>query len=292
MAIDFTDRVVIVTGAGTGLGRSYALGFAERGARVVVNDLQGAETVAGEIADAGGTAVADPSSVTDRVAVAALVAGTLDRFGRIDVVINNAGILRDRSFSKMTDADWDDVLAVHLTGSANLSRAVWPVMREAGYGRIVMTTSSSGLFGNFGQANYGAAKLGLVGLMNTLAIEGAKAGIHVNAISPIAWTRMTAGLFPPAGEALMPPERIAPGVLFLASDDAPTGKVLVAGGGVFALAAIVETEPVALPPTATPDDIAAAFGRIGDLSTAAEPGIGPVHTTAFFQAALGAQSSN
>lgn len=291
MAITFTDRVVIVTGAGAGLGKAHALGFAEKGATVVVNDLSGADAVASEIEDAGGSAIASTASVTDRAEVAELIAETLARFGRIDVLINNAGILRDRSFHKMEDADWDDVMAVHLTGSANLTRAVWPAMREAGYGRIVMTTSSSGLFGNFGQANYGAAKLGLVGMMNTLAIEGAKCDIRVNAVSPIAWTAMTADLFPPAGETLMPPERITPGVLYLASEDAPTGRILVAGGGVFALAAIVESSPVALPPNASPDDIADAFPRISDLSSARPPGTGPVHTTAFFQEAMAAQSS-
>lgn len=303
MTISFTDRVVLVTGAGTGLGRSHALAFANAGAAVVVNDpgatLEGVSTgdapadlVVSQINSIGARALADYADVTDREAVAAMITRTIETFGRLDVVVNNAGILRDRSFQKMDDSDWDDVLAVHLTGTANVCRAAWPVMRDQGYGRIVVTSSSSGLFGNFGQTNYGAAKMGIIGLMNTVVIEGQKHGIRINAISPIAWTRMTASLFPPAGEALMAAQKVTPGVVFLASEDAPNGVILVAGGGAFSVARIVETEPVVIGPEPTADDIAAAFPQINDLTTAKPVVNGPLHTASFFQAAAKAHSSS
>ncbi len=211
-------------------------------------------------------------------------------YGRVDVLVNNAGILRDRSFTNMSDAEWDNVLAVHLTGSANMSRAVWPVMREAGYGRIVMATSSTGLFGNFGQANYGAAKLGLVGLMNTLGIEGEKYDIRVNAVAPIALTRMTADLFPDGAEGVLEPERVAPAVLFLASDDAPNRAIVGAGGGAYAAARIEETPPVALGADAGPDAIAANWHRIADFGRADMRANGNEQTLAFFRAT--AKASN
>ena len=207
MSIDFSGRVAIVTGAGGGLGREYALELGRRGAKVVVNDLGGArdgsgesatpaEAVVAEIEAAGGTAIANAASVTDFAAVAAMVADTLARWGRVDILINNAGVIRDKSFTKMSLDDFRFVLDVHLMGSVNCTKAVWDAMRDAGYGRILMTASSTGLYGNFGQANYGAAKLGLVGLMKTLAIEGAKSNIHVNSIFPVAGTRMTEDLMP------------------------------------------------------------------------------------------------
>ena len=249
----FDGQTVIVTGAGGGLGRAHALEFARRGANVVVNDLGGAvdgsggsseaaNKVVAEIHALGGKAIANGASVTDDAGVAGMVRQAMDAFGRIDVLINNAGVLRDKSFSKMELADFDFVLDVHLMGSVKCTKAVWQIMRDQGYGRIVMTTSSSGLYGNFGQSNYGAAKLALVGFMNTLKLEGQKDDIRVNAISPVAATRMTENLMPePMLEALKP-EYVTPGVIYLASQDAPTGVVLTAGAGVFAVAKIHETE--------------------------------------------------
>ncbi|HBB54845.1 MAG TPA: 3-oxoacyl-ACP reductase [Hyphomonadaceae bacterium] len=249
----FDGQTVIVTGAGGGLGRAHALEFARRGANVVVNDLGGAvdgsggsseaaKKVVAEIETLGGKAIANGASVTDDAGVAGMVRQAIDAFGRIDVLINNAGVLRDKSFSKMELPDFDFVLDVHLMGSVKCTKAVWQIMRDQGYGRIVMTTSSSGLYGNFGQSNYGAAKLALVGFMNTLKLEGQKDDIRVNAISPVAATRMTENLMPePMLEALKP-EYVTPGVIYLASQDAPTGVVLTAGAGVFAVAKIHETE--------------------------------------------------
>ncbi|MBY0569605.1 MAG: SDR family NAD(P)-dependent oxidoreductase [Hyphomonadaceae bacterium] len=251
--IRFDDQVVIVTGAGGGLGRCHALEFARRGAKVVVNDLGGAmdgaggssaaaDAVVAEIKAAGGEAISDGASVTDDKGVANLAARTMDTWGRIDVLVANAGILRDKSFAKMEIADFSAVLDVHVMGTMKPIKAMWEIMRNQNYGRIVVTTSSSGLYGNFGQANYGAAKLGLVGLMNTLKIEGGKNDIRVNAISPVAATRMTDNIMPPEMLAKFAPEHVTPGVVYLASKEAPTGAILTAGAGVFALAQIVETE--------------------------------------------------
>jgi NAD(P)-dependent dehydrogenase (short-subunit alcohol dehydrogenase family) len=296
MAIRFDDRVVIVTGAGGGLGRAHALGFAALGAKVVVNDLAvagtsmspAADAVVAEITAAGGTAIADGANVADRASVARLIERTMNVFGRIDVVVANAGILRDRSFAKMEESDWDAVLAVHMTGTYNVVRAAWPILRERGYGRIVTTSSSSGLFGNFGQANYAAAKMGLVGLTLTLAIEGAKYDIRANAVAPIAWTRMTAELFPPGSDALFAAEKVTPGVLFLASEGAPNGVVLAAGANAFAQAVVVETAPVMMTgPVASPDEIAARFGEIGALATATPLQNGALQTLKFLQKANG-----
>jgi NAD(P)-dependent dehydrogenase (short-subunit alcohol dehydrogenase family) len=220
MSIRFDGQVAIVTGAGGGLGRQHALALAARGAKVVVNDfgraaegqsLTAAEAVVREIEAAGGTAVAHGASVTDEAGVAAMVADTLQRWGRIDILVNNAGILRDKSFAKMELADFRLVLDVHLMGAVICTHAVWPAMRAQKYGRIVMTTSSSGLYGNFGQSNYGAAKMALVGLMQTLSLEGAKDGIRVNCLAPTAATRMTEGLLPPAGAGALTPESVTPG---------------------------------------------------------------------------------
>jgi NAD(P)-dependent dehydrogenase (short-subunit alcohol dehydrogenase family) len=255
--IRFDNQVAIVTGAGGGLGRQHALELARRGAKVVVNDLGGsmdgsggssaaAMAVVAEIEALGGEAIANGSSVTDDAGVARMVADAFDRWGRIDILIANAGVLRDKSFSKMEIADFEFVLNVHLMGTVKPVKAVWEIMRTQNYGRIVVTTSSSGLYGNFGQTNYGAAKLGLVGFMNTLKIEGQKNNIHVNAISPVAATRMTENLMPPEMIAKLAPEAVTPGVVFLCSDEAPTGVVLTAGAGAFAMAKIVETEGVYL----------------------------------------------
>lgn len=276
--IDFTDRVAIITGAGGGLGRAYALALAERGAKVVVNDLGGdvhgeggtasaAQQVVDEIVAAGGEAIVDGSDITDEAAVEKMVSTVLDTWGRIDILINNAGILRDKSFAKMPREDFAKVVEVHLMGTVNCTRAVWPHMAEAGYGRILMTTSTSGIYGNFGQANYGAAKSGVVGLMNVLAIEGAKKNIKVNSIAPTAATRMTEDLLPKQVLDIMGPETIAPGALFMVSEDAPTKTILGAGAGVFAVSQIVETRGVYLPEEArTPEVIAERWNEIADFT--------------------------
>jgi NAD(P)-dependent dehydrogenase (short-subunit alcohol dehydrogenase family) len=268
--IDLTGRVAIVTGAGGGLGRSHAVLLASRGARVVVNDLgDGADAVAAEIVAAGGDARAVRGSVTDIAQVEAMVAETLDAWGRIDILVNNAGILRDKSFAKMSLDDLRLVIDVHLMGSVNCTKAVWDAMRAQNYGRIVMTTSSSGLYGNFGQANYGAAKSGMVGLMNVLAEEGRKYNIRVNTISPTAATRMTEELLPPQALALMKPEAITPAVEFMLSEDAPTKTIMGAGAGSFAVIKILESEGVNLPESEwTPDAVASHFAEISDMSKA------------------------
>jgi NAD(P)-dependent dehydrogenase (short-subunit alcohol dehydrogenase family) len=274
--ITFDEQVAIVTGAGHGLGRSHVLALAERGARVVVNDLGGSRdgtgasseaalAVVAEIEAAGGEAMANGADVTDPAAVEAMVDETLAMWGRVDILVNNAGILRDKSFANLERSDFDLVVNVHLTGTAICSKAVWGQMREQNYGRIVVTTSSSGLYGNFGQANYGAAKLAVVGLMNTLRIEGAKYDIRVNALAPVALTRMTEDIIPEEAKSLLNPEEVTPGVLFLVSQDAPSGIVLAAGAGGFASARIYETEGIWLPPgERTPENIAARIDEIRD----------------------------
>ena len=236
-------RIAIVTGAGGGLGRSHARLLARHGAKVVVNDLdQGAaDRVADEIRAAGGQALAIAASVTDEKAVAEMVARTCAEWGRVDILVNNAGILRDKSFVKMELADFRLVLDVHLMGAVNCTKAVWELMREQRYGRIVMTTSSSGLYGNFGQANYGAAKMALVGLMQTLSLEGEKYGIRVNCLAPTAATQMTEGVLAADGLARLSPDLVSPGVLALVHDDAPTRAILCAGAGHFAQANVTLT---------------------------------------------------
>ena len=273
MDIRFDGRVAIVTGAGGGLGRAHALEFARRGAQVVVNDLggavdgsggssQAAEAVVAEIVAAGGQAIANGASVSDRSGVAGMVAQAMEAFGRIDILVNNAGVLRDKSFSKMTLDDFDFVVDVHLLGAAYCSHAVWPIMKQQGFGRIVMTASSTGLYGNFGQTNYGAAKLAQVGFMNTLKLEGAKDNIRVNALVPIAGTRMTEGLLPDQMMALFDPARVSPAVMVLASDDAPNGVILCAGAGHFAVAHMVETPGLYLGAEPTAEDVAAHWAEI------------------------------
>jgi len=255
--IRFDGKVAIVTGAGGGLGRQHALELGRRGAKVVVNDLGGsmdgaggsseaAQKVVEEIKALGGEAIANGSSVTDDAGVAHMVKQAMDQWGRIDILIANAGILRDKSFSKMEIADFELVLNVHLMGTVKPTKAVWEIMRAQNYGRIIVTTSSSGLYGNFGQSNYGAAKLGIIGFMNTIKLEGQKNNVHINAISPVAATRMTENLMPPAVLEKLKPEYVTPGVIYLASEEAPTGAILAAGAGVFALARIYETEGVNL----------------------------------------------
>ena len=274
--ISLNGRVAIVTGAGGGLGRAYALLLAQRGARVVVNDLgSGAESVAREINDAGGEARASLCSVTDAAAVEAMVQETLKAWGRVDILINNAGILRDKSFAKMSLDDFRLVIDVHLMGAFNCTKAVWEAMREQKYGRIVMTTSSSGLYGNFGQANYSAAKMGLAGLMQTLSIEGAKYGIHVNCIAPTAATQMTQGILPPEQLNLLRPEFVASGVLALVAESAPTRTILCAGAGGFEAAHITLTKGIHVagnPPS--PEELVARWAEVVDRQDELTPEYG------------------
>ncbi|MBA16331.1 MAG: 3-hydroxyacyl-CoA dehydrogenase [Sphingomonas sp.] len=257
MTIDLTGRVAIVTGAGGGLGKAHAMALAARGARVVVNDFGGAadgsggspaaaEAVVDAIVAAGGEAIAHGASVTDRDGVVDMVGRTLDRWGRVDILVNNAGILRDKSFAKMSLEDFSAVVDVHLMGAVNCTKTLWEPMRAQGYGRIVMTTSSSGLFGNFGQANYAAAKMALVGLMQTLGLEGAKYDIRVNCLAPTGATRMMEGLLPPEAMALLSPERVSPALLALVADDAPTRTILCAGAGSVEAAHISLTQGIHL----------------------------------------------
>jgi NAD(P)-dependent dehydrogenase (short-subunit alcohol dehydrogenase family) len=275
MSIRFDGRVAIVTGAGGGLGRSHALALAARGAKVVVNDLANADAVVAEITAAGGQAIANAASVTDEAAVAAMVQQALGAWGRVDILVNNAGILRDKSFGKMSMADFRLVVDVHLMGAAICSQAVWAAMRAQKFGRIVMTTSSSGLYGNFGQANYGAAKMALVGLMQTLAIEGARDGIRVNCLAPTAATRMTEGLLPPPVLARLKPEAVTPALLYLASDDAPTRAILCAGAGTFERAYVTLTRGVHLGEGPdVPEQVAARFDAISDRADEVVPADG------------------
>ena len=292
MSIRFDGKVVIVTGAGGGLGRAHALEFARRGARVVVNDLGGsvdgsggsseaAQKVVAEIKEFGGTAIANGASVTDDAGVAHLVKQSMDAFGRIDVLIANAGILRDKSFSKMELKDFEAVLDVHVMGTVKPAKAVWQIMRDQQYGRIVVTTSSTGLYGNFGQTNYGAAKLGLVGFMNTLKLEGAKDNIKVNAISPVAATRMTENLMPPQMLEMLKPEYVTPAVVFLASEEAPTGVVMTAGAGVFASAQMIESDGINLGHGADADTVAEYWSKIADFTGAKHYTMGGEQTAKF-----------
>ena len=277
MSISFNDQVAIVTGAGGGLGRCHALELARRGAKVVVNDLGGtmdgsggsteaAESVVAEIKATGGEAIANRGSVSDRSGAQSMVDDAMNAWGRVDVLINNAGILRDKSFSKMTLDDFEMVVNVHLLGAAYCSHAVWPIMREQNYGRILMTTSPSGLYGNFGQTNYGAAKMGQVGLMNSMKIEGAKNNIHTNSIAPVAATRMTENLMPEEVLEKLGPELVTPAAMFLVSEDAPNGVILQAQGGQYSLAAVVENSGVNLGVEATADDVAASYEAIVDMA--------------------------
>ena len=274
MTIRYDGKVAIVTGAGQGLGRSHAIELAKRGAKVVINDLGGskdgtggsseaAQSVVAEIEALGGEAIANGANVAKFDEVEAMVKQTMDQWGRVDILVNNAGILRDKSFSKGTLEDFQLVVDVHLMGTVNCTKACWNIMRDQAYGRIVVTTSSSGLYGNFGQANYGSAKMGVIGMMNTLAQEGAKYNIKINALAPTAGTRMTEGLIPEKAFELLTPETVTPAVLFLVSEDAPTRTILGAGAGSFAVAKIVETDGMWLKPEdQTPEGIAANWDTI------------------------------
>ena len=274
MSIRFDDQVAIVTGAGGGLGREYAIALAARGAKVVVNDLGGsrdgaghsdaARAVVAEIEAAGGEAIADGGDVSNYDHMQAMVAAAVGKWGRVDVLINNAGVLRDKTFAKMEPADFEFVVRVHLLGSAFATKACWDQFRTQNYGRVLMTSSSSGLFGNFGQSNYAAAKLGIAGLAKTLSLEGA-----------IALTRMTEGLFNDAMFDAFSPDKVAPAALFLVSKDAPTGKIVGAGAGVFQGSSITLTPGVALTgDDLSPDGVAAAWDRIVDRTGEIVPGSG------------------
>lgn len=270
-------KVAIITGAGGGLGRCHALELARHGAKIAVNDLSedAAAAVAQEIRDAGGEAVTTVCSVTDEQAVARMVERTIDLWGRVDILVNNAGILRDKSFTKMEIADFGTVVDVHLMGAAICTKAVWDQMREQKYGRIVMTTSSSGLYGNFGQANYGAAKMALVGLMQTLAIEGAKYDIRVNALAPTAATQMTSGVLSEEALAQLDPALVSPGVVHLVSDEAPSRAILCAGAGHFATANITLTNGVQIGGGANAAaEVAQNWRRIADRSGETTPEYG------------------
>jgi NAD(P)-dependent dehydrogenase (short-subunit alcohol dehydrogenase family) len=276
MTIRYDGQVAIVTGSGNGLGRCHAMGLAARGAKVVINDLGGArdgtgsslgaaESVVAEIKALGGEAIANGANVTNEAQVADMVKAAMDTWGRVDILVNNAGILRDKSFSKMTMDEWRIVVDVHLHGAAICTKAVWEIMKAQNYGRIVMTTSSTGNYGNFGQTNYGAAKLGLVGFQKSLYIEGAKNNIHVNSILPVAATRMTEDLMPPDVLAMLKPEYVTPAVLFLCSKEAPTNTTISAGAGVYAVSQMCETEGMYLPEDErTPENILANWAKISD----------------------------
>ena len=286
MTIRYDNRVAIVTGAGGGLGRAYALELAKRGAKVVVNDLGGArdgsgssigaaQAVVDEIVADGGEAIANSASVTDEAAIEKMVAFVKERWGCIDILINNAGILRDRTFVKMSLDDFRTVIDVHLMGSVICTKAVWETMRGATYGRILMTTSSTGLYGNFGQANYGAAKLGLVGLMKTLSLEGAKYNVRVNTVAPVAATRMTEDLMPPEMLARMGPETVVPAALYLVSEDAPANAIVNAGAGGFERSYVTLTRGIHVAADdMTPETIAARWDEISDRNGEVVPDTG------------------
>ncbi|WP_208509044.1 SDR family NAD(P)-dependent oxidoreductase [Variovorax paradoxus] len=274
-------RVAIVTGAGSGLGRAHALALACHGARVVVNDVAGAHegspgrAVADEIVRAGGSAIADGGDVTDFAAMEAMAARAVAEWGRIDILVNNAGVLRDRSFSKMTLEDFRRVMDVHLMGSVHAVKAVWETMRAQRYGRIVMTTSSSGLYGNFGQSNYSAAKMALVGLMQTLALEGERQDIRVNCLAPTAATAMTEGVLPPEALARLQPDYVSPGLVALVGEDAPTRTILLAGAGSFESAHLTMTRGIFIDGSAdTAAEVAARMDEIRDRSDERVPGTG------------------
>ena len=296
MTISFKDKVAIVTGAGGGLGRCHALQFAERGAKVIVNDLGGsvdgsggsseaADKVVEEIKTMGGDAISNGSSVTDKAGVKKLVDDAMAAYGRIDILVNNAGVLRDKSFAKVTLDDFEFVVDVHMMGSVYCTKAVWPIMVEQKYGRIVMTSSSSGIFGNFGQSNYGSAKMGVVGLMNTLRIEGQKNNIKVNSLVPVAATRMTENLgMPDAVFDSLKPESVSPAVIFMSSEDAPDGVMISAGAGVFAMAEIVHSEGIALKgDDLNADMLAEKWSEASDMTNSKALRSGAEHTAHIFK---------
>ncbi|BFM17974.1 SDR family NAD(P)-dependent oxidoreductase [Maricurvus nonylphenolicus] len=298
MTISFEGQVAIVTGAGNGLGRAHALELAKRGAKVVINDLGGARDGSGAsseaaqevvrlIEEAGGEAFAHGANVAKFDEVQDMVQQTMEKWGRVDILINNAGILRDKSFAKMDLADFQLVMDVHLMGSVNCTKAVWDIMREQNYGRIVMTTSSSGMYGNFGQSNYGAAKMAVLGFMNTLVLEGAKNDIRVNALSPTAGTRMTEDLIPPEIYELMTAESVTAGALTLCHKDAPNRFILCAGAGGYASTRLFETDGIFLPEAQqSADEVKANWDAICDLSNQADLKNGGEQTEKFLTKAM------
>jgi len=282
MSLDFTGRVAIITGAGNGPGRSHALELARRGAKVVINDLGGsrdgsgtsseaAQEVVALIEAAGGEAFAHGANVANYAEVEDMVKQAMAKWGRIDILINNAGILRDKSFAKMDLADFKLVMDVHLMGSVNCTKAVWDIMREQRYGRIVMTTSSSGMYGNFGQSNYGAAKMAVLGFMNTLVLEGESRNIKINALAPTAGTRMTEDLMPPEFFDLMTSESVTAGALLLCDEESPNRLILCAGVGGYSSTRLVETEGIFLPPESQSSEaVLENMSAIRDTSTETE----------------------
>ena len=295
MTIRFDDKVAIVTGAGGGIGKEHALELARRGAKVVVNDLggsvdgSGASDAANEVVDIikseGGEAISNGASVTDLQAVKAMVNQTMDEWGRIDILVNNAGILRDKSFHKVTLDDFDLVMDVHFQGSLNCTHTIYPIMREQEYGRIIFTSSASGVFGNFGQTNYGSAKMAMIGLMNTLKIEGQNKNVFTNSITPVAYTRMTESLIPEDFGKNLQSEYITPAVIYLAGEDAPNGTIMAAGAGVFSRIFIHETMGVSfgMGEDMTPENIQANWDKISDMTDARALQNGGEQTMKFFE---------
>jgi NAD(P)-dependent dehydrogenase (short-subunit alcohol dehydrogenase family) len=295
MAIRFDNKVAIVTGAGGGIGKEHALELARRGAKVVVNDLggnvdgSGASNAANEVVELikseGGEAISNGASVTDLDAVKAMVNQTMEEWGRIDILVNNAGILRDKSFHKVTLDDFNLVMDVHFQGSLNCTHSIFPIMREQEYGRIIFTSSASGVYGNFGQTNYGSAKMAMIGLMNTLKLEGQNKNIFTNSITPVAYTRMTEGLIPEDFGKNLRSEFISPAVIYLASDQAPNGVTIAAGAGVFSRILIHETMGVSLGmgEDMTPENIHANWDKISDMTEARALQNGGEQTLKFFE---------
>ncbi len=295
MSIEFNDKVAIVTGAGGGIGKEHALELARRGAKVVVNDLGGsvdgsgtsdaAEEVVELIKSSGGEAISNGASVTDLKAVKEMVQQTMDEWGRIDILVNNAGILRDKSFHKVSIEDFNLVMDVHFQGSLNCTHTIFPIMREQEYGRIIFTSSASGVYGNFGQTNYGSAKMAMIGLMNTLKLEGQNKNIFTNSITPVAYTRMTEGLIPEDFGKNLKSEYITPAVIYLASDHAPNGVIIAAGAGVFSRINIQETMGVSLGTgeDMTPENIHANWDKISDIEGARTLQNGGEQTLKFFE---------
>jgi len=295
MSIEFNDKVAIVTGAGGGIGKEHALELAKRGAKVVVNDLGGsvdgsgtsdaADEVVELIKSSGGEAISNGASVTDLKAVKEMVHQTMDKWGRIDILVNNAGILRDKSFHKVSIEDFNLVMDVHFQGSLNCTHTIFPIMREQEYGRIIFTSSASGVYGNFGQTNYGSAKMAMIGLMNTLKLEGQNKNIFTNSITPVAYTRMTEGLIPEDFGQNLKSEYITPAVIYLASDYAPNGAIIAAGAGVFSRINIQETMGVSLGTgeDMTPENIHANWGKISNMEGARALQNGGEQTLKFFE---------
>ena len=295
MSIEFNDKVAIVTGAGGGIGKEHALELARRGAKVVVNDLGGsvdgsgasdaAEEAVELIKSEGGEAISNGASVTDLDAVKNMVQQTMDEWGRIDILVNNAGILRDKSFHKVSIEDFNLVMDVHFQGSLNCTHTIFPIMREQEYGRIIFTSSASGVYGNFGQTNYGSAKMAMIGLMNTLKLEGQNKNIFTNSITPVAYTRMTEGLIPEDFGQNLKSEYITPAVIYLASDQAPNGVIIAAGAGVFSRINIQESMGVSLGTgeDMTPENIHANWDKISDMTNARALQNGGEQTLKFFE---------